>query len=75
MLNQPTLWDMPNATSSQVADSGASPCVKLDGPTTGPSGRFLAPALLFLWLAKEKDSTTHGTFGLPFSRLFKYASQ
>jgi DNA (cytosine-5)-methyltransferase 1 len=38
MSNQPTLWDMPNATSSQVEDSGALRSGKQDGQTTAPSG-------------------------------------
>jgi len=64
MLNQPTLWDMPNATSSQVADSGASPCVKLDGPTTGPSGPEVAPAQASARQAKAKGLQTLVTSGL-----------
>ena len=64
MLNQPTLWDMPNATSSQVADSGASPCVKLDGPTSGPSGQAPAPAPASARQAKVKGLMILVTSGL-----------
>jgi hypothetical protein len=64
MLNQLTLWDMPNATSSQVADSGASPCVKLDGPTTGPSGQAQPHAPASARQAKAKGLMILVTSGL-----------
>ena len=64
MLNQPTLWDTPNATSSQVADSGALPCVKLDGLTTGLSGQAPAPAQASVRQAKAKGLMILVTSGL-----------
>jgi hypothetical protein len=64
MLNQPTLWDMPNATSSQVADSGASPCVKLDGPTTAKFGQAQPHAPALARQAKAKGLMILVTSGL-----------
>lgn len=64
MSDQMTLWDTPNVTSSQVADSGALPCVKLDGPTTAPSGQALARAPASARQAKAKGLQTLVTSGL-----------
>jgi hypothetical protein len=64
MSNQLTLWDTPNATSSQVADSGALPCVKLDGLTTGLSGQAPAPAQASVRQAKAKGLMILVTSGL-----------
>ena len=64
MFEQPTLWDIPNATSLPAAGSGRSRSAKRDGPTTGPSGPEAAPAPVSARQAKDKDLATLVTSGL-----------
>jgi hypothetical protein len=64
MSSQMTLWDIPNATSLPEADSGASPCAKPDGPTTGQCGPEVAPARASAQRAKAKGLQTLVTSGL-----------
>ena len=67
MLYQPTLWDSHNAISSPESESGATPCDKQDGPTTGQSGRVPAHASLSARQAKEAGLLTSGNCGQPSS--------
>jgi len=64
MSSQMTLWDIPNATSLPEADSGASPCAKPDGTTTGQCGPEVAPARASAQRAKAKGLQTLVTSGL-----------
>ena len=64
MSNQPTLWDIPNATSLPAEDSGRSRSDKPDGQTTAPSGLDLVPAQVSARQAKDKDLATLVTSGL-----------
>jgi len=63
MSRQLNLLDTLNATSSQASESGAMPCDKQDGQTTGPSGQAPALANLSARQAKEKGLLTSGTCG------------
>lgn len=67
MSRQMSLWDIPNATSSPVSESGPTRSGKLDGPTTGRSGPEAARASLSPRRAKEAGLTTSGTCGPPGS--------
>ena len=53
-----------NATSLPGSGFGATPCASLDGPTTGPSGRGVAPASHSARRAKAKEPQTPATCGL-----------
>lgn len=55
--------DTPSATSSLESESGVTPCVSQDGPTTAKSGPGRAPASPSARPAKAKRSTTKGIFG------------
>jgi hypothetical protein len=63
MYGQPSLWDTPNATSSPESASGATPCGKPDGQTTGPCGPDHVLASLSARQAKEKGLLTSGIYG------------
>ncbi len=63
MLIQPSLWDTHSATSSPAEDSGASPCVAPDGPTTGLCGPEAAPAPVSARQAKGRGLQTLVTSG------------
>ena len=64
MSSQPTLWDMPSATSSRAFPAGRSPCNSPDGPTAGPSGPEAAPASRSRRQASGRDATIPGISGL-----------
>ena len=64
MFSQPTLWDIPNATSLQAEDSGALRSDKQDGQTTEKCGPEAAPAQVSARQAKDKDLATLVTSGL-----------
>ena len=63
MLNQMSLLDLLNATSSPVLASGATPCAAPVGLTTGPSGQDHALANLSARQAKAMGLMTSGTYG------------
>ena len=58
-----------SATSSQGSASGATPCAKPDGPTTGPSGREAALASRSAPQASKKALPTNAISGPPGSIL------
>ena len=61
---QPTLWDIPNATSLLAEDSGRLRSGKLDGQTSDQFGREVAHAQVFPQRAKDKGLQTLVTSGL-----------
>jgi hypothetical protein len=63
MSYQASLWDIPNATSLEASESGATLCDKQDGPTTAPCGQDRALVNLSARQAKAMDLLTSGTFG------------
>lgn len=65
MLHQLTLWDTPNAISSQGSASGVSRSAAPAGQTIAPSGPDHAPANLSARQAKALGLMTSGTFGPP----------
>ena len=64
MSEQPTLWDIPNATSSLAEDFGVLPCARPDGPTSAKSGREAVPARLSAQRVKGRGLQTLVTSGL-----------
>lgn len=65
----PIFRDSPNATSSPESESGPTPCVKPDGPTTAPFGQGAARANLSARRAKAQGLMTSGTYGPPSTGL------
>ena len=63
MSNQMSLWDLPNATSSQGSGDGASPCESQDGQMIGQYGRDPAHANLSARQALEAGCLMSGTSG------------
>jgi hypothetical protein len=63
MSNQMSLWDLPNATSSQGSADGALPCERQDGQMIGQYGRDLAHANLSARQALEAGCLISGTSG------------
>jgi hypothetical protein len=63
MSNQMSLWDLPNATSSQGSADGASPCESQDGQMIGQYGRDPAHANLSARQALEAGCLMSGTSG------------
>jgi hypothetical protein len=63
MSNQMSLWDLPNATSSQGSADGASPCERQDGQMIGQYGRDHAHANLSARQALEAGCLMSGTSG------------
>lgn len=62
-----TCGDTPSTTSSPASVSGATPCARLDGPTTGLCGRAVALASLSPRQARAAGLLTSGTYGPPGS--------
>ena len=62
-----TLMDTPNAISSQVSESGASPCAWPVGRMASRSGQALARVNLSARQARAKGLLTSGTFGPIFT--------
>lgn len=63
MLQQMTLWDTGNATSSPVSEVGRSLPASPAGPTTASYGQDPAPANRSRSQAREQAPTTSGTCG------------
>jgi hypothetical protein len=63
MSNQMSLWDLPNATSSQGSGDGRSPCERQDGQMIGQYGRDPAHANLSARQALEAGCLMSGTSG------------
>ena len=58
-----TCENSPNVTSLPGLESGATPCAKQDGPTTGGCGQAPVRASLSARQAKEAGVTMSGTYG------------
>lgn len=65
MSDQMSLWDTPNATSSQESADGPMRSDSQDGPTIGPCGPGAAHASLSARQALEKGLMTKDTYGRP----------
>ena len=63
MFEPTTSEDTPSAISSPASESGATPSVSPDGPTTEKSGPDRARVSLSARRVKAKRSTTKGIFG------------
>lgn len=74
MCGQLSLWDTPNAISSEALASGPSLCDKPDGPMTRRFGQDHALASLSARQAKEAGLLTSGTSGPRFTFLSSSAS-
>ncbi len=62
-FGQMSLWDIPNAISSQELQDGRTPCALLGGLTTRPYGPAPALASLSAAQAAEAGLLTSGTSG------------
>ena len=74
MYDQMSLLDIPSVISLPALESGAWPCVKLDGQMTVQSGPALALASLSARQAKALGLLTSGTCGLRSTTLSASAS-
>lgn len=70
MCSQPTLWDIPNAISSQESASGVTPSDSQDGRTIGLSGPVAARAGHSALLGSEKHLPTSAICGRNGGGLF-----
>lgn len=63
MLDQMSLWDIPNVISSQELECGATHCDSLEFPTIHRSGPEAAHAKVLVWPAKGAAKTMIGIYG------------